>query len=243
MMVKIGYLYGDLLNLYGGYANVDVLIKRLEESGCDSEVIEYTVEKHTDISECDILICGCGTELSTLTALEDLRPERDTLASMAEEGRYMLFTGTSYGMLLDGITGLDGVTHEGLGIIKGNCVYDEKRRYSEFIMNCGLTASKVLGCINTSSTYKVEETLLFSISYDSASILTGTSEGVQKGNVMATELQGPILWRNPDLLDSLASRLAGRTLERNTSTWRMHCDKGYGHLLNILEEAKKQGRK
>ena len=241
-MVKIGWLYGDLLSMYGNYANAQVLAKRLEESGCDSEIVEFSVGKHPDLQDCDILICGCGTELGTLKALEDLMSIKDELRKMADDGKYMLFTGTSYGMLLDSITDLDGNVHEGLGIVKGTCVYDEKRRYSEFIMNCGLTSAKVLGCINTSSTYRTEATPMFSVSYDSAGII-GESEGVQYNNVIGTELEGPILWRNPDLLDSLASRLAGRKLERNTSAWRMHVDKGYEHLLAVLEDAKAHGRK
>ncbi|MGI5888770.1 MAG: hypothetical protein ACOX6J_05295 [Oscillospiraceae bacterium] len=235
-MIRIGWLYGDLLNMYGGRADVLVLEKVLEEEGYECEIVKYTAGDHGDIGSCDAVLCGCGTENSTIAALGDAGDLAEGIRKAVDSGKPVLMTGTSYGMALETIVDADGKEHAGLGLMPGKCIYDGKRRYSEFIMETELCSEPVIGVINTSSTYSVSGEPMFHVKSCSERILGSDSEGLRSGSLMLTELQGPVLWRNPALLDAAAAMITGKKPQAETE-WRKYCRSGYENVLSVLRRS------
>lgn len=60
--MKILHLYYDLMNLYGEYGNVVVLVKHLEDQGEEVIVDKKTIGDQIDFTQYDFIYCGSGTE-------------------------------------------------------------------------------------------------------------------------------------------------------------------------------------
>ena len=60
MEVKIVHFYPDLMSLYGSYANVAVLRRRLEAMGCAVTVQSVRPGEEADIAGADFLFMGAG---------------------------------------------------------------------------------------------------------------------------------------------------------------------------------------
>lgn len=72
----ICHAYPQLLNLYGDYANLAALRKRLAGAARTIDDIALTPGSFTDFSSAGIVYFGAGTETRMLAALEDLRRYR-----------------------------------------------------------------------------------------------------------------------------------------------------------------------
>ena len=67
-IVKIGYIYPELLNMYGDFGNILSLSKRLEWRDIQSQVIKYKMDDEIDFENIDILYLGGGGEKEILLA-------------------------------------------------------------------------------------------------------------------------------------------------------------------------------
>ena len=62
MELTILHLYPECMSLYGEYANIAVLRRRLEALGAAVKVREITLEEAADFSGADFIYMGAGTE-------------------------------------------------------------------------------------------------------------------------------------------------------------------------------------
>ncbi len=231
--VRITWLYGDLMNLYGSAGNMSSLMRLLEAMGAVVELQELSVGGYSDFSGSDFIFLGSGTERRALMALEDIRRFKDQIARCLEAGGTLLATGTGSALFGRSIKGLDGGLREGLGFAAGSTEFYEKRRYGEYVMSCPLAGEPVVGCINTSSSVRWEEQPLFEVLHRTGDGPEGP-EGALKGGLMLTQLQGPLLWRNPPLLEALARKLSGLPLPECRPLWLKEACSGYQRLLRQL---------
>ncbi len=237
-MIKIIHAYPDFLNLYGEYANMKLLVSRLE--GCGEQITVKAVEmgRYTDISDASLIYFGAGTENRMLAALTDFRRYLSELKTMMENGGKVLATGSSMALLCSSVTDTrDGRRYEGFGLVDGTAEIVKGRRYSELVCTSPLCTSKVYGTVNSSIDFgRGEDAAPFAkIERDFSGRLSG-SEGFINGNVYATEMTGPLLFRNPDLLDVFASKLC-RELAPCTRNWYGEMKEAYRHVENVLNAA------
>ena len=83
-------------------------------------------------------------------------------------------------------------------------------------------------------TVTCRETPFFTVERASESFV-GSTEGCVKGGLFGTELCGPLLVRNPAVLDYYAARLAKKELPPCTSAWYRFAREGYDRLLAKLQ--------
>ena len=95
MKITIGYLYPDLLNLYGDSGNYKCLKYHLEEQGITVATKYYDLGSKKDFKNIDILYIGSGTEENLLLAIEDLKKEKNTFKKYLDDNKYILATGNS----------------------------------------------------------------------------------------------------------------------------------------------------
>ena len=95
MKITIGYLYHDLLNLYGDSGNIKTLKYHLNEQGIDTVIKYMSVNDKKDFSDVDILYIGSGTEDNLLVALEDLKKDEKALINYVNNNGFILSTGNS----------------------------------------------------------------------------------------------------------------------------------------------------
>ena len=240
-MIKIVHAYPDLLNLYGDYANVKLLEKRLEGCGEQIQVRSFSLGNYIDISDADLLYFGAGTEGGMLHALEDFRRYRGELERMLASGGRILATGSAMALLCRSVTDTrDGRTYEGLGLVDGTARIVKGRRYGEVVCSGKLCGEKIFGAVNSSIDFDrdADAEPFCTVEKDFSGRLSG-GEGFAKGGVFATELTGPLLFRNPALLDAFAGMLCQEPAPCG-GTWYGEMKEAYLHVETVLTgEAKK----
>ena len=78
MSIRILHLFPDLMNLYGDYANLSILTHYMQLEGCPIDVTSSNTP--VDPAGFDLVYIGCGTERSSLRALELLLPFKDAVS-------------------------------------------------------------------------------------------------------------------------------------------------------------------
>ena len=78
-MIRMLYLYHDLMNLYGDNGNVRVLERYLKDQGEQVRVDRKSLQDEFDISQYDFIYCGRGTEKNRNAALADLKKHENEL--------------------------------------------------------------------------------------------------------------------------------------------------------------------
>ncbi|MGN0453386.1 MAG: hypothetical protein ACI4GZ_06255 [Ruminococcus sp.] len=196
-MMKILFLYYDIMNLYGENGNVRMIERLLRNQGKEVEVVRKTVtDREIDFTEYSFIYCGAGTERSRDASLEHLRGFRQSLSEAYEKGTVMLFTGNSYEMLGKEIVVGEKKT-EGINLFDFTVSEQRKVRFSaDVTFKCRLCEGELIGYINKCSEVEGIKNPLFEIEQVVGTVKTGT-EGIHEKNFFGTQIIGPILIKNP----------------------------------------------
>ena len=157
--------------------------------------------------------------------MEDFSRFGAGVRAAAEAGAVMLFAGTAMELLGTSVTEADGTSYGGIGLAGFATVHSERRMVEDVYGHTDLFPEAVVGFMNKCGTVTgVETPLLASVEFGIGNEGEKTPEGFHWKNVFASELTGPILVKNPRLLESLASALyarRGETLpeERAADSW------------------------
>lgn len=230
MELKIIHFYPDLMSLYGSYANVSVLRRYLEALSNAVSVETVVPGQEADLSQADFLYMGAGTERSQKAALADFIRFGGAVKAAAEAGAVMLFAGTAMELLGKSITDADGKVYDGIGLAGFTSVQGKKRFVEDVYGKTDLYPQAVVGFMNKCGIVKgVETPLLTSLSMGYGNDGAGAPEGFHWKNVFASQLTGPILVKNPRLLEAVAAaiyRHRGEALpaERPVDRW---AEEGY----------------
>ena len=244
MEIKIIHFYPDLMSLYGSYANVSVLKRRLEQLGNAVTVTPVLPGQEADLSDADFLYMGAGTEHAQKAALADFARYGEAVKAAAENGVTMLFAGTAMELLGKTITGADGTVCDGIGLADFTSVQGTKRFVEDVYGHTDLYPEAVVGFMNKCSTISgVETPLLTSLSLGFGNEGEKTPEGFHRNNVFASQLTGPLLVKNPRMLDAVVDgiyqhRNEPLPVERPTDHW---AEDGYlitAEQLKLRSESK-----
>ena len=240
MELKIIHFYPDLMSLYGSYANVAVLKRHLEQMG--NTVTVETIQpgaSEAGLVDPDFIFMGAGTERAQKAALADFTRYESAIKAAAEDGVAMLFAGTSMELLGKSITDDAGKEYAALGLADFTTVQTKKRFVEDVYGVTDLYAEPVVGFINKSSTISgVETPLLTSVQLGYGNEGLKTPEGFRYKNVIGSHLTGPILVKNPRLLDKVVSAIyekRGEALpeKRPTNQWT---EDGYAITAEQLKQ-------
>lgn len=211
MNVHMTHLYPDLMDLYGSRANVLVLKRYLEELGC-RVTVEYAVPGRCPFSKgTDFIYMGAGTERSQRAAMEALSSYSQELRSAAEDGVTMLFAGTAMELLGQFIREPDGSEYPGVGLAGFSTVHERRRTVGDVYGYTDLYGEPVVGYMNKCGTIRgVETPLLTKLRLGCGNRGEGSPEGFHWKNVFASELTGPLLVKNPRLLETVAAAIYAR---------------------------------
>ena len=199
--MKLLHLYPNLMNLYGDYGNITVLVKHLKDQGVKVHVDRKEVQDAIDFSEYDFIYMGSGTEKNLLVALQDLMKYRYHLENEINKGKLVLFTGNALELLGNKID-----NHQALGLIDFNTYSSESRYTGDVIVNNPLIGD-VIGFINKSTTIEGGyDHRLFDYRFKDNNLVDNNYEGYRYKNLFATHIIGPVLVKNPNFM-SLIVRL------------------------------------
>lgn len=233
-MIKLIHAYPDLMNIYGDYANLLLLQKRLACAGHDAVIETFSVGQDISLTGCDLLYIGAGTEKSMLAALDDIAAHAQEISSFAAFGGNVLATGNAMALLGRAVTDKAGQRKSGIGWFDLQTVIAPGRRYAEYILTTPLVPAPVLGALNTSLDITGGARPLFAVERCTQKAEDAVALGVIRRNVVATQLCGPLLARNPALLDAYAMLLTGGAIPDCDEPWYGFAAAAYDSALATL---------
>lgn len=209
MQINIIHLYPDFLNLYGDRGNIRTLEKRLNRRGIVSKVTTVEGEEALDLSDCDILFLGGGSDREQEIVCDKLIKYRKEIKEYAENGGVIIAVCGGY-QLLGNFYQLKNKKIEGLGVINADTVSCEtKRLIGNIILSCNIDGEEfeVAGFENHGGRTQIHgETPLGKVEFGFGNNGESGFEGVLYKNVFATYLHGPLLPKNPKLCDIILTR-------------------------------------
>ena len=131
-----------------------------------------------------------------------------------EKNAVVLLTGNSMSLFGKKIVKENGEEMEGLSIldIETYETYNTPTM-QDCVFDCELTNSKIVGFINRATKIISNEKPLFKVIKGVGNSPDDKFEGMQKNNLFATHLIGPVLAKNPDFLELIVKKLANKTKE------------------------------
>ena len=229
MELNIGYLYPNLLNIYGDRGNIICLKNRCQWRGINVRVFNLSLEDKIEAGKYDLFFGGGGQDRQQLIVSKDLQTKKKVLRQEAERGIPMLAICGTYQLFGHYFKTHAGEKMPGISIFDAYTVASAKRKIGNIVIkissslttnnqparSCysvagGQPTTKVVGFENHSgNTFikKNSETKPF------GKVIKGfgnngqdKTEGAVFRNVLGTYLHGPVLPKNPHLADFLIEK-------------------------------------
>jgi hypothetical protein len=209
MKFTVGWLYPDLMNIYGDRGNILTLLKRAEWRGFEARAIELGRGSHLEMETVDVFFFGGGQDREQALVYEDLLEfKQQPLRRAMEDGAQVLAVCGGYQLLGDYYQTADGEKFPGIGLIDVRTEAGKKRFIGDVVVEtqvAGLTPSTLVGFENHSG-----RTFLGSQARPLGKLRLGHGnngsdgfEGCIQGSVIGTYLHGSLLPKNPHLADYL----------------------------------------
>ena len=228
--MKILHLYPNLMNLYGDYGNIKVLVSHLKDLGIEATVDKVELGDDFNMSGYDLVYMGPGTESRQLSALDDLMKHKTEIREYLEKDKVLLFTGNAMELLGQSIDEKDA-----LGILNFKTKTTDKRYTGDVIMNND-ELGKIVGFINKSSLIENgEDNKLFTYEFKDNNLVDNSYEGWRFHNGFGTHIIGPVLVKNPSFMDLIVKQLAKDKFEKINYQFE---DEAYRITLEELEKRK-----
>ncbi len=238
MEIKILHLFYDLMNLYGEYANVNVIKYRLENQKINVMIDEKSIFDDVDFLKYDFIYVGSGTEKNQLLALEYLKNHKDNFQKAINSNKVFLFTGNSLELLGNSLTTL---SNEKLDLIKEfdfDVIQTKDRITGDCIIKTNFLDKELVGFINKQANIDnfsdYNSNIVFGVGADK----DNKYEGINKNNLFATYLIGPVLVKNPHFAEFITKKIITSVDEKyeliEDSDYSSD-EKGYEITLNELK--------
>lgn len=206
-MITIAHLYYDLLNLYGESGNVKALKMALESIGIDVTVKLLTTDDTLDFSQYDFVYLGMGTEENQMLVLKHLLSYKEQIKTAIEHGTFFLATGNAMELFGKYIIDQTGKKIKTLQIFPYTTKLETFRMVDEVLAKTEFISSPILGFQNQFGVIKDSNLPIFTMIRGIGSYPNSKQEGYIKHHFFGTYFIGPILIRNPELLEYFCTEL------------------------------------
>jgi len=188
------------MNLYGDWANADVLARGLIARGLGAAVEKKSVGDDVCFDAYDFIYIGSGTERSQRACMRDMMRLRDELVGCIEAGMQVLATGNAHELFGVAVTDARGERFDALGLLPFETVQRDSRVTGDSVFKASFLHERLIGFINRAGGGQegdIERP--FIAEFGPAKDGSG-AEGIRYKNLLGTYMTGPILVRNPPLL-------------------------------------------
>lgn len=187
MKITIGYLYHDLLNLYGDSGNIKTLLYHLKEQDIETSIKYMSINDKKEFDDVDILYIGSGTDENLLIALDDIKKDKDKLKKYIDDKKFILSTGNSVELFGNYIVSDKKI--ESLGLFDYVSMH-QKRIVKDIKVKTNIINEDIIGFEN-----------------HIGNILSNEDSIIKIDNFYGTYIIGPILVRNPKFCSYLIKEL------------------------------------
>ncbi|SHF35442.1 hypothetical protein SAMN02746089_01748 [Caldanaerobius fijiensis DSM 17918] len=211
-MLKLCYLYPDLMNLYGDRGNVIAIQKRCQWRGIDLRIDKIGIGEEVDFNDYDIIFMGGGQDREQNLMSDDLlNVKASSLRDAAENGVVILAVCGSYQLLGNYYKAQNGTEIPGIGLLDIYTESGKERLVGNIVIQMD-SGDMVVGFENHSGrTYLGEKVRpLGKVLVGNGNNGSDGYEGAVYKNVFGTYIHGPLLPKNPCLTDRLISLALAR---------------------------------
>jgi lipid II isoglutaminyl synthase (glutamine-hydrolysing) len=221
MIIRVGHLYPDYLNIYADRGNIAVLARRAAWRGHDLEVRPIGVGDALRPGEHDLLYVGGGQDREQALIARDLAAKGEGVLAAAADGAAVLAVCGGYQLLGRSYRDFHGVDLPGVGLFPLETVAGERRMIGDVLLECELEPGErrtLAGFENHAGRTQLDVgaeplgRVVAGFGNDGESGF----EGCRVGRAVGTYLHGPLLPRNPWFADwvlaQALARAAGATI-------------------------------
>ena len=206
MKLVIGYLYGDLMNIYGDTGNIIALKKRAQWREIDVEIKNISIGDSLKKGEVDIFFFGGGQDQQQETVAKDLQSKAKVIKAEIERGVPLLSICGGYQLLGDYYQPHQGPKLPGISIFPAYTVASYDRMIGNIVIK--ESDKTLVGFENHSGkTYLKESAIPF------GRVIKGfgnngedKTEGCMYKNAIGCYMHGSLLPKNPKLADWLLKK-------------------------------------
>ena len=205
----VGWLYPDLMNIYGDRGNILTLLKRAEWRGFETKLVELSRGTTAQMDEVDVFFFGGGQDREQALVYEDLLEfKQPPLEQAVSNGAMVLAVCGGYQLLGHYYQTAEGEKFPGIGMIDLRTEAGKKRFIGDVVVDTDietLNPKTLVGFENHSGrTYlgpKARPLGKARLGYGNNG--SDGMEGCLQGTVLGTYLHGSLLPKNPHLADYL----------------------------------------
>ena len=205
----VGWLYPDLMNIYGDRGNILTLLKRAEWRDYDARLIELGRGATKGMDQVDVFFFGGGQDREQALVYDDLLETKQAPLELAvAAGASVLAVCGGYQLLGHYYQTAEGERFPGIGLIDVRTEAGKRRFIGDVIVDTDLadiTSPTLVGFENHSG-----RTFLGPKAKSLGHVRMGFgnngedhTEGCLQGGVLGTYLHGSLLPKNPHLADHL----------------------------------------
>ena len=209
MRFTLGWLYPDLMNIYGDRGNILTLLQRAAWRGLDAKLVELGRGNHKEMEEVDVFFFGGGQDKEQALVYEDLLEFKQApLERAVAEGAQVLAVCGGYQFLGHYYQTADGERYPGIGLIDVKTEAGKNRFIGDVVVETDIADLKprsLVGFENHSG-----RTFLGPKAKPLGRVVIGhgnngedRQEGCIQGGVIGSYLHGSLLPKNPHLADHL----------------------------------------
>lgn len=216
----IGWLYPDLMNIYGDRGNVLTLLNRARWRGLDASVRELGKGSAAGMDRVDVFFFGGGQDREQALVYEDLVEHKAApLAEAVGRGAMVLAVCGGYQFLGHYYQTVEGERLPGLGLMDVHTVAGARRCIGDVVVETdpelGLSPATLVGFENHSGRTFLGDGVrpLGRLRRGHGNNGDDDTEGALSGGFLGTYLHGSLLPKNPHLADLIISRALRRRLE------------------------------
>ena len=212
----VGWLYPDLMNIYGDRGNILTLLRRAEWRGFDAKAIDLGRGVVAGIEDVDVFFFGGGQDREQALVYDDLiELKQEPLEAAVANGSVVLAVCGGYQLLGHYYQTAEGERFPGIGLIDVRTEAGKKRFIGDVVVDTtieGIEPSTLVGFENHSG-----RTFLGAGARPLGKVRLGSGnngsdggEGCVQGGVIGTYMHGSLLPKNPQLADYLIRRALSR---------------------------------
>jgi lipid II isoglutaminyl synthase (glutamine-hydrolysing) len=212
VIIRVGHLYPDYLNIYADRGNIAVFARRAAWRGHELHVDPIGMDDAIVPGAHDLYYVGGGQDREQLLVAENLARKAQPLIDAVHGGAALLAVCGGYQLLGRGYKGFHGEEMPGVGLLPLETVAGERRMIGDVLLDTEL--GRVAGFENHAGRTYLDEgaeplgRVVSGFGNDGRS----GYEGCRLLRAIGTYLHGPLLPRNPHLADwLLAQALAHRS--------------------------------
>ena len=219
---RLLHLYDDLMNLYGDWANVEILAREINARGYKTAVDRKSVGDAVDFNVYSFIYIGSGTERSLRACMRDMARHKEAFIGRIETGICVLATGNSHELFGRAVTEAGEDRYETLNLLDFETWQTDSRITGDCVYKASFLSDRLVGFINRAGHGQEGDIdRPFYTELGPGTNDTSNVEGILYKNLLGTYMTGPVLVRNPPLLnwfadlicpDQGARRLADETL-------------------------------